>query len=152
MSLFELMKTIHVLAAAAWVGGATISHVQGALIAKSKDQQRILNFVKEQNWLGTRYFAPLSIIVLLAGIVMVVDTGINFVDTWIVIGLVLFATTVFVGAGLLGPQGGKLEAAIEARGFDAEAQRMWDTFKRTSTIDLVLLVLVVADMVIKPGA
>ncbi len=153
MTLYELMKTIHVLAAAAWVGGAVISHVQGALIAKSKDQQRVLNFVKEQNWLGTRYFAPLAVVVLIAGIVMVVDSGWNFSDLWIVIGLVLFAATVFVGAGMLGPQGKKLETAIEARGLDDPgSQQLWTTFKNTSSIDLVLLVLVVSDMVIKPGA
>ena len=153
MTLYEFMKTIHVLAASAWVGGAIISHVQGLLAAKSKEQQRVLSFTKEQNWLGPRYFAPLTVIVLIAGIVMVVDSGINFSDTWIIIGLVLFAITFVIGVGFFGPVGQKLQVAIETGGFDdSESQRLWATFKRGSEIDLVILVLVVSDMVIKPGA
>jgi uncharacterized membrane protein len=153
MSLYELFKTIHILGAVAWGGAVIVTQFLGFLATSSGNQERMLGFVEDQTWLGKHYFAPTAVTVLLAGIAMVIQSGWEFTDPWIVIGLVLFFATVFLGMFVLGPQGEKLSAAIRERGLqDPEVQAQGRKLANLSRIDLVLLVVVIADMVIKPGS
>ena len=153
MSLYELFKTIHVLGAVAWGGAVIVTQFLAFLAVRSGDQQRMLGFVEDQNWLGKHYFAPTAITVLVAGIAMVIESGWEFEDPWIAIGLVLFFATVFLGMFVLGPKGEKLAAAIREKGLsDPGVQAQSQQLANLSRIDLMLLVLIIADMVIKPGA
>ena len=153
MSLYELLKTIHVLAAIAWVGGVIISHVHGAWVDRRNRPEDFRHFVDLQAWLGQRYFMPLSITVIAAGIALVIESGWNFTDAWIVIGIVLWVISVAVGAGFLGPQSIKIQKGLESGGPpDTALQQVIDKVKFASRVDLVVLILVVVDMVIKPGA
>lgn len=153
MSLYEFLKTIHVLAAVAWGGAAAVSHFLGFLAERSGDPQRMATYVEDQAWLGKHYYAPASITVLIAGIAMVVVSGWQFTDAWIVIGLVLFLMIVPLGMFVLSPKSEQLAAAIRERGLeDPGVQAQAEQLKRFALIDLLLLVLVIADMVIKPGA
>ena len=152
MSLYEFFKTIHILGAVAWGGAVIVTQFLGFLAVKSGDQQRMLGFVEDQNWLGKHYFAPTAITVLLAGIAMVIESGWEFADPWIVIGLVLFFATVFLGMFVLGPKGEALATAIRERGLsDPGVQAQAQQMANLSRIDVALLVVIIADMVIKPG-
>ena len=151
MDLFELLKFIHVLAAAAWVGGAVLSQAQIAWV-RSRGEAAYAEFIDFQAWLSTRYFAPLAVVVVLAGIGMVIQSGYNFADTWIVIGIALYVVTMFTGMLYLGPQTEKIKEALGPGGErDAAVQARIDRVTLATRIDLGVLVLVVADMVIKPG-
>ena len=153
MSLYELFKTIHILGAVAWGGAVIVTQFLGYLAVSSGDQNRMLGFVDDQNWLGKHYFAPTAVTVLVAGIAMVIQSGWEFEDPWIAIGLVLFFATVFLGMFVLGPKGEKLSAAIREKGLaDPGVQAQSKQLANLSRIDLVLLVVLIADMVIKPGA
>lgn len=153
MSLYEFLKTIHILGAVAWGGAVIVTQFLGLLAVRSGDQQKVLGFVEDQNWLGKHYFAPTAITVLLAGIAMVIESGWEFADPWIVIGLILFFATVFLGMFVLGPKGERLASAIRERGLeDAGVQAQNREFANLSRIDVALLVVIIADMVIKPGA
>ena len=150
--MYELFKTIHVLAAVAWVGGVILSQVNGALAARSGEQARMLGFIRDQAWLGKRYFAPASITLIVAGVVMVADSGWEFSDTWIVIGIALWVASVVIGAGFLGPRSEKLMTDVEQKGLDDPGvQSLSRQLAMLSRVDLVILVLVVIDMVVKPG-
>lgn len=151
--MFELFKTIHVLGAIAWVGGVILNHVQSARLGRAQDPRRFRDYAEEQSWLGGNFYAPLSIIVLLSGIVMVIVGWPNFTDAWIIIGLVLFAVIFGIGFGLLKPLGEKINAGLAAEG-PPSAEVMADVQRITllSRADLLLLVLVVINMVVKPGA
>ena len=152
MDLYELLKFIHVLAAASWVGGVVLSQVQGAWVAKKDDPHDFRSFIDFQAYLGTRYFMPLAIVVVAAGVGMVLDGPWGFGDTWIVIGIVLYAASVAMGAGFLGPQSEKIKEALASGGPpDTALQAKIKNVILVSRIDMVVLVLVVADMVIKPG-
>lgn len=152
MTLYELFKTIHVLAAAAWVGGVVVSQVHGAWVARRDRPEDFVHFIDLQAWLGNRYFAPLAVLTIAAGIAMVVQSGWNFSDTWILIGIALWVLSVAVGAGYLGPQSEKIRAGLVAGGPpEAALQQRIDRVKFVSQADMVVLVLVVVDMVIKPG-
>ncbi|HJR44004.1 MAG TPA: DUF2269 family protein [Actinomycetota bacterium] len=146
------MKTIHVVAAVVWIGGVILSQVNGALAAKSGEQARMLGFIRFQAWLGKAYFAPASIVLLIAGVVMVIDSGWEFSDLWIVIGIALYALSVIIGALLLTPKSEQLTAGIEQKGMgDAGVQSLAGQLALLSRVDLLILVLVVINMVVKPG-
>lgn len=151
--MYELLKTIHILAAMAWVGGVILGQVQGARLGRSQDPARFLAYAQEQTWLGKHFYAPASVIVLLAGIGMVAVSGWEFADPWIIIGIVLFAATVILGMLFLSPLGEKIVAGLTSgEGPTAALQADVKRIKLLSQIDLVLLVLVVINMVVKPGA
>lgn len=152
MDLYDPLKYVHVLAAIAWVGGAILSQVHGAWSRRKADPQKLVDYIDFQAFLGTRYFAPLSGTVVLAGIGMVIVSGWNFTDTWILIGLVLFAISALTGSLYLGPESEKILAGLTGGGApDAVLQKRIDRIILATRIDLVVLILVVADMVFKPG-
>ena len=95
---------------------------------------------------------PASLLALVAGILMVLDSDFyGFGDDWIVIALVLFAVTFAAGAGFFGPESGRIAKLIEAEGPTSPA--VGARIRRIlalSRADLVLLFLIVYDMVVKP--
>jgi uncharacterized membrane protein len=152
MSLYELLKLIHVLAAIAWIGTAIEQQFVGNRATSSKDPRRIEHFVDEAEWVGVRVMTPAAIVVVIAGVAMVIESAWNFSDTWILIGIGLFFVTSLNGMLYLTPQSKKLKVAIADRGLDDEGvMNNIRTLTLASRIDLLVLVLIVADMVIKPG-
>ena len=155
MDLFEIYKTLHVLGAAAWVGGAAMVQVQAAKVRASGDAQRMVTFADEQEVIGKKYFAPVSGLTAVLGILTMIELyGVDgFKETWIIIGIALFVLTSVVGATFLGPESGRLRDLVASKGLeDAEVQRRLDRITLVSRVDLLVLVLLVTDMVIKPGA
>ncbi|MGZ8619055.1 MAG: hypothetical protein ACXWYE_04060, partial [Actinomycetota bacterium] len=102
---------------------------------------------------GMQYFMPASLLVLLFGIAMVVYSPVyNFSDTWIALGLIGYAATFVTGAFFIGPTAGKLSKALETEGPEgATSQALRKRIFAISRIDQVVLTLVIADMVFKPG-
>lgn len=152
MDVYEVFKTIHVVAAVAWVGGVILSQVNAALATRSGEQARLHGFIQDQAWLGKHYFAPAAIVLILAGIAMVIESGWEFADLWIVIGIALWVASVIIGAGFLGPRSEQLTAELEQKGMDDPGvQSLANQLALLSRADLVILLLVVTDMVVKPG-
>jgi uncharacterized membrane protein len=155
MDGYEVMKTIHVLAAVVWVGGGFTTQVYAARIRSQKDPVKLASFAKDIEWVGMRVYTPAALIVLLLGIGMVLESSGSpeFSDLWIILGLVGIAISVIVGATYLGPTSGKLGTLIVERGpEDAEAQQTLARILAISRVDLLILLLIVVDMVVKPGA
>jgi uncharacterized membrane protein len=152
VSLYDGLKFIHVLAAIGWVGAALLSQVSGAWVQRKDDPQAFLNFAEFQAFIGPRYFAPLALTAVASGVGMVVNSGWNFSDEWIIIGLVLWAITFATGAGYFRVENERIRAGLTAGGPpDAALQARIQRLVLVTRIDLVVLVLIVADMVIKPG-
>ena len=150
MSLFELFKIIHIVAAMGWVGGAILSQVHSAFVQKRANPQDLMTFIEFQAQLGQRYFAPLAGIVAAAGVAMVIESPFDFTDAWVIIGIVLFLVSSITGTFYLGPQTEKIKAGLGGAPDSALEQRIKNVVLATR-IDLVVLILVVADMVVKPG-
>jgi uncharacterized membrane protein len=152
MDSFELMKTVHVLAAVVWVGGAATTQILAIRLQRQQDPMRMAAFAKDAEWVGTRVYTPASLIVLLLGIGMVVEGFPEFSDLWIILALVGIAFSAIVGAAYLGPTSGKLGKMIEEKGADdPEAQRTLSRIFLFSRLDLLVLLLITIDMVVKPG-
>jgi uncharacterized membrane protein len=150
--LYRGIVFIHIFSAMVWVGGAFFLQVKIAQIRKAHDTSGFLQVGKDAEQFGQRVFMPASIIVLLAGITMVWYGPYSF-KLWIALALVGIVATVLNGAIYLGPQGGKLAALAEERGFDdPEVAAMRDRVILVSRIDYLVLALIVLDMVFKPGS
>jgi len=152
LSWYEFLKFVHILTAIIWVGGAVTVQVLAFRILKTNDWNRLATFAGDAGALGERLFAPASGILVLVGILMVIDSGWAFSDTWIVIGIVGFVATLVTGLFYLTPTAKKIATLMEQRGpEDPETQSTIKQLLAISRIDLVVLVIVVFNMVVKPG-
>jgi hypothetical protein len=74
-------------------------------------------------------------------------------ELWLVFALVVWIASFVVGAAFLGPQSGKLGKDVERYGIDSpQATERLQRIFLVSRIELVFLLLVVLDMVLKPGS
>jgi uncharacterized membrane protein len=150
--VYEWLKAFHILMAIVWVGGALMLQLLAVRTMRANDPQRLRMFAGEIEFVGTRIFTPASLILLILGIVMVIDRW-AFEQFWIIAAIVMFAFSFISGAFYLGPQSGKLKKLYEAEGTNAaEAPVLIRKLFVVSRIELVLMVLIVFDMVLKPGS
>ena len=150
---FDLFFYFHISAVAIWLGGAAAIQFFALRALRSDDPVRTANFAGDVEWFGMRILVPSSLVVVLAGIAMVLNSPtIGFGDDWVIIGLVLFAVTFIAGAAFFGPESGRIHKLIEAEGptspvVAARVRRII----ALSRADLVLLFLVAFNMVAKPN-
>jgi uncharacterized membrane protein len=152
--LENAVKLIHVLAAIAWVGGGAVRQVLFAQVRSSADDQRLLNYLKEDLFLGRTFFNIAGILTLVAGIWLVLITPWEFSEAWISIGFVGVAAGVVLGAvmypKLLRPSVEALEAGSNHT--DAAVTGPVGRLVNLTRIEMVVLLIVVWAMVFKPGA
>lgn len=150
MSLYELLKFLHVLAAAVWIGGAVMLRVQSSR-AKGLDPERAAALATETSEVGTKLLMPASILLLVAGLWTAFEGGYGLEPLWVKLGLFIYVVSAVAGAVFLGPlykQVGELQA--ERGPEDAEVRSRLRRISTLSWVDLGLLVLAVFVMVVKP--
>lgn len=150
--MYEFLLTIHVLAAVVWVGGGIAMHILGRRVVKRGDNQEIYEFSKEINLIGLRLYAPTSLILLVAGILLVNEAGYEFSQLWITLAFIGWAFSFIVGVGYYGPQDKKLQVLVAAEGPNAPG--VLDNVRQALLVnqfEILILVLVVIDMTFKPG-
>jgi uncharacterized membrane protein len=151
---YNAFKFVHVLSAVVWVGGACTVQVYAQLATRTNDPLRVAAFAKDTEFVGTRIFLPSSLILLVSGIFTLHDSsGLwSFGQGWVQFGLVVVTLSIIVGAGYLGPESGRIARATEAKGVESpEVQERIQRIFLVSRVELVLLLAVVFDMVVKPG-
>jgi uncharacterized membrane protein len=151
--VFNVVKLVHILAAIVWVGGGIFIQIYVTRLDRTGQTGRLMAFAKDLEKLGNRIFLPAALVVLIAGIVMVAySPAFEVTQLWVILGLVGIANTIVIGAAFLGPEAGRLAKVAHERG--AEDPEVLSRTKRIfaiSRIDLAVILLVVADMVLKPG-
>jgi len=154
LGVYHTIKFLHVLAAVVWVGGGIFVQIYATKLRHDEDQTKLADFARNVEFFGTRVFAPASGLVLLMGITMVIYSPfISFSETWILIGLGGFVITFITGTFFLGPAAGRLSKLFETEGPSSPAvQAGMKRIFAISRIDQVVLVLVILDMVFKPGS
>jgi len=151
---YNAFKFVHVLSAVVWVGGACTVQVYALLATRTNDPLRVAAFAKDTEFVGTRIFLPSSLILLVSGIFTLHDSsGLwSFGQGWVQFGLVVVTLSIVVGAGYLGPESGRIARATEAKGVESpEVQERIQRIFLVSRVELVFLLAVVFDMVVKPG-
>jgi uncharacterized membrane protein len=151
MTWYTFFKSVHVVAAAVWVGGALMIQAYAFRILRTGDGRRQADFAKDTEVVGMRVFMPTTWILLLAGIAMMINLDWSWGQNWIVFGLVAFALSFVLGAGFLGPEGGRIAAILEREGPNSRAaQARIRRILALSRAELVVLITVIFGMVVKP--
>jgi len=151
---YNALKFVHVLAAVVWVGGACTVQVYALLALRTDDPARVAAFAADTEFVGMRIFLPSSLILLVSGMFTLHDSSgaWSYSQGWVQFGLAVIALSIVVGAGYLGPESGRIARATEAHGVaSAEVQARIRRIFLVSRIELVFLLAVVFDMVVKPG-
>jgi len=151
MTWYTFFKSVHVLAAAVWFGGAMMIQAFAFRITRTGDARRQADFAKDSEVIGMRVFIPATWLLLLGGIAMMINFHWSWGQNWIVFGLIAWVVSFVVGAGFLGPEGGRIAAVIEREGPESpEAQRRIRRILLISRCELVVLTAVIVNMVVKP--
>jgi uncharacterized membrane protein len=152
MSTYELLLTIHVLAAAVWVGGSVMLLALGAYVARSEDVVTRVKYTRWTEWIAPRLFAPTLIVLIIAGVLLVDEAGFEFDQSWITLGFIGWFINFGIGVAFYGPEGKRRDRAIEQHGVEhADVARSVDRVMRVAGIDTLVSLLVVIDMTTKPG-
>jgi len=151
MTWYTFFKSIHVVAAVVWVGGATTIQAYAFRILRTGDGRRQADFAKDTEIVGIRVFTPASAILFLAAIGLMANGNWSWGQNWTVLGLIAFALSFVIGAGYLGPESGRIAAAIEKEGpHSPEALARIRRILAVSRAELVVLLAVIVTMVVKP--
>ena len=151
MTWYTFFKSIHVITAVVWVGGATMIQAYALRILATGDGKRQADFAKDTEVVGMRLFMPTSLILFAAAIAMMVNLHWPWSQNWIVLGLIAFGLSFVIGAGFIGPESGRLAALLEQHG--PEAPIVQARIRRILTVsrcELVVLLTVIWNMVVKP--
>jgi uncharacterized membrane protein len=148
---YAVFKLIHVTVAVFWVGGGLLLTAL-ALWAESKsDPEEMATLARQAAFAGEKLFAPAGLIVLAMGITMVINDHIGFGTTWVDIGLAGYAATFTTGIAFLAPRAKRIAHLLETKGAAAaETQAAIKQILLIARIDVGVLLLVVADMLMKP--
>ncbi len=152
VTTYEAYKSLHVLAAVIWVGGDFMIQVFALRALAAKDPERVAVFAADVAWIGSRVLVPTSFLLLVFGMAAAQQANFDFGQLWITLGLAVFLISFVTGAAFLGPESGRISKLVGLRGAaDPEVQRRIARVLWISRIELVLLLLIIVDMVIKPN-
>ena len=152
MSYFEFLLIGHLLAAMTWLGGDLMVQMF-YLRARANGPVAVAQFAKDVEWIGLRVLNTAALFVVIFGVLLVIDSDFyEFSQFWISAALVMFLLSAVTGAAFLGPETGRIGALSDEKGpEDPEVQARIRRVLIISRIEFTLLVLIVLDMVLKPG-
>ncbi len=148
----DLLLIIHILAAAAWIGGGLLNGFVGPRIARSGIDGASLAWARVAAQAATRFFNPAGLLTALSGIgLVIVSEAYDWSDTFISIGLGIVLAAGLIGAIVHRPVGERIISALEsgdraAAAADGKRAAIW------GAVTIVLLIVAVVVMVLKTGA
>jgi len=148
MDAYSIFKFLHVICAIAWVGGGLTLLTSAVLGIRAKGVMETLKSLETMNNLGKVWFIPASLLTVVFGVITAVISGL-WAELWVLLGLAGFASTFLTGVLFMEPTGRKISDHLAAGRTDealAQGQRLLQVAK----FDYTVMVVVIADMVIKP--
>jgi uncharacterized membrane protein len=153
MTLYELLLFVHIGASIVWIGAGFLSLLLATTYDRESDEAAIKRFLHDQEWLAMRLFIPASLVVVIFGIALVIESDAwSFDQLWIVLGLIGYAATFVTGLFFIKPASERIAGEMEAQGGRLSPRLRADIRKLivTARVDYVTFALVVFDMVGKP--
>lgn len=150
ITTYQAYLSVHILAAVIWVGGAFTMQLFAIRATRAGDNEHLVAVTRDIEWIGTRFFIPSSLILVVFGFLMISEADLDY-EFWIVFPIVIWLLSFLSGVAFLGPESGRVSKAFDAQGADsAEGQARLKRVFLVSRIELVFLILVVLDMALKP--
>jgi uncharacterized membrane protein len=144
---YTVLKSIHVLAAALWVGGGFGVNVAMILGSRSGEPASMLAAMRFAKYLGHYVFPPLSLITLAVGI-WLTESFYAWDELWIQLGLAGLAIATAIGIFYLGPKAAAGVAGMES-GTPPPPGRNWVPI--VARLNLLIIAAVLVVMVIRPA-
>jgi uncharacterized membrane protein len=147
----EWLLLVHVLAGMVWIGGIVVLGAIGVRAVRDSDPDAPARFSATLRAIGPIALAPAPVLLVGFGVWLVADSPAwAFDQSWIQVGLGLFAAAFLVGAVHQSRTAIAAERAA-ARGDRDEAVRALRRWLWGTAVIVVLLVVAVWDMIFKPG-
>lgn len=149
---YQVYLAIHVVAAVVWVGGDVTLTTLGIVFERRGEGDTLAALGRMGAWIGTRVYTPALFIVIGFGLAMMFEADLDFGQLWVILGLVGWTIAAAVGVGFVGPELGRIDETAQKHGPDspevaARVRRLFMIFR----FDTAVLVLIVLDMVVRPG-
>ena len=150
-TVYLLLKYLHVLAVAVWIGGLVALVVLNARLVRTGDAAVMAAMGQQSEFFGRAVLGPAMGITLLAGLATAGVAGFPFSTPWITWGLVGFVVSIIVGVIAVSRAAGEL--SMVARNVAPDDPRLDGPRRRLITlnaVNLLLLASIVWAMVFKP--
>jgi uncharacterized membrane protein len=152
MSWYELLLSLHILAIATWFGSGLAITAIAFQALKTGPETFGTVVLPASKWAGRAHPAA-GVVLLLTGFGLVADADLSVGDTWILLGLIGLVAIMGIGGALIGRTADGMVKRIESGAMTAEElSEDGSRLLLYTRIELALLVLVIVDMVAKPGA
>lgn len=149
---YNLIKYVHVICAIIWVGGAFYTQLLAIRAERSTDPADLPKLGATAGELGMKVFLPASILLFAAGLILVLQKW-SFGSFWVSVSMLLWLTSVLVGALYLGPTGAKVGKIFATEGPASVAGRAGlARIFLVSRLELASFAVIVFLMVTKPGS
>lgn len=149
MDWYSIVKFLHVSSAILWLGGGFVLILIGARAVRSGDTQTLVVNLRNTASLGTILFMPASLATLVTGLLIAI-LWVGFSDLWIMIGLAGAAATFITGVAFVKPVGDRLSAMVAEDGVTPAVLEEGSKLLRIAKFDYTVMVVIIADMVLKP--
>lgn len=147
----ETLLIIHILAAAAWLGGALLTIYVGPKVDAAGGEGAIA-WARLGKDLSMRFFNPATILTLLTGLGLVMTSeAFDWEDTFVTVGLGAIVVAAIIGMGVMAPARNRMLAALQ-EGDLGMVGRSGAKLRTSSIIVAAVLVVAVVFMVLKTGA
>ena len=135
-TLYTVLLTLHIIAVISWLGAGITVQVISAQARNDVAWPPVLSGFAQ------RWFPAVSGLAALTGVLVWIDGPWAFGEVWVLLAVAGWIASSAIGATQLSP------LTERWAGGDVAAR---DRFLQLARVDSVILVLIVADMVIKPG-
>jgi uncharacterized membrane protein len=149
MDWYSIVKFLHVVSAVLWVGGGFVLFLLGVMAERAGNIDEKLQAIRASGQLGGRFFAPMSMLTLVFGLIMC-SFWVGFSDLWIVIGLVGYATTFSIGMFIFKPTGERMGEMLAKEGVSPAVLTSGQRMMSVARFDYAVMLVIIADMVLKP--
>ena len=147
MTWYEFLLFVHIGAAMIWLGGAFMFQMYGLVVRRGGDPEEIARFAGRAGSLSERMFIPASLVVIVAGVLMMIDGDWDWGQLWVIFALATFAGSFVTGVFFLGPMAKRIpEVGPTTPAGQALIQRLFTVLR----VDLAFMYAIVFAMVVKP--
>ncbi|MDP3898209.1 MAG: DUF2269 family protein [Mesorhizobium sp.] len=149
MDWYSIVKFLHVVSAIVWLGGGFMLMLLAVRADRAGDTSGTMQAMHATGELGGKLMVPSSLLTLLSGLVMC-SFWVGFSDLWIIIGLAGYTATFLVGTLIFKPTADRMAALVARDGLTPGALAEGRRIMSVARFDYTVMLIIVADMVLKP--
>lgn len=151
MEYYQLFTFLHVACVIVWLGCGLSLSIRAAAAVRSNDDAALISVVEDSSKIFGKIFGMAAGGALIFGAILTWLAW-SFTDLWIDIGLLALIASAGIGMFVVGRRNHRLQAMVEREGgYSTAAINEARQITTIAQFDVVLFVIVVADMIFKPS-